>query len=204
MEQEQDIIVDDKSEYVPCPNGFHDAVCVDVEDLGITATNFGPKHKVRLTWQTNKVKDDGSRYLAFKNYNAKLTKGSELRKDLECWRGSEFGEEEAKGFRLQKVIGFPCRIQTVQEKSKKNGNMYANVKVVAPYDGTTPLQPLDYVRVKDRPKSEASQGTQASTPVRQPYQAPAQPAAAIPPGMTTPEAFAAAQGAAAASRPAAF
>ena len=36
------------SRFTPCPEGLHQAVCVDVEDCGVCETPYGPKHKVQL------------------------------------------------------------------------------------------------------------------------------------------------------------
>ena len=40
-----------ESNLAPCPEGLHQAVCVDVVDLGIQQTPWCDKHQVRLVWQ---------------------------------------------------------------------------------------------------------------------------------------------------------
>ena len=37
--------------YTPPPEGSHDAVFCDVEDLGVVETLYGKKHQIRIVWQ---------------------------------------------------------------------------------------------------------------------------------------------------------
>lgn len=141
-----------ESNFSPCPEGLHHAVCVDVVDLGVLQTTFGDKHKVRVVWQ---IEDENvetrRRFEARKQYNLSLHEKATLRKDLEAWRGRKFTDAELKGFDLEKLIAANCQIQVVHDISEE-GTIYANVQAVVPAPkNVAPLRMLDYTRSKDRP-----------------------------------------------------
>ena len=157
--------------FTPCPEGLHHAVCVDVVDLGVVATSFGDKHKVRIIWQIEEENPDtGRRYDASKQYNLSLHEKSTLRKDLEGWRGVKFTEaqlagEDQRGFDIEKLVGVNCQIQIVHDISD-DARIWANVQAVVPAPKNVPkMAALDYTRVKDRPKDR---GNGHSTPKTEP------------------------------------
>lgn len=129
--------------YTPAPEGNHRAVCTRVVDLGTQpGGQWGPKRKVRLTWElTDEIMEytdrDGIKrsgpYLVSKSYNLTLgvsQKPSLLRADLESWRGKPFTAEEETGFDLAQLLNAPCLVNVVHEEGN-NGKLYANIKSVA-------------------------------------------------------------------------
>lgn len=140
-----------ESNFTPCPEGLHHAVCVDVIDLGILQTNWGDKHKVRIVWQVEEENSEtGKRFDVRKQYNLSLHEKATLRKDLESWRGRKFTENELDGFDLEKLLGVNCQVQVVQDITDES-KIYANVQaVVPPPKGAQKLSVLDYTRMKDR------------------------------------------------------
>lgn len=146
-----------ESNFAPCPEGLHHAVCVDVVDLGVLQTTFGDKHKVRLVWQIeDENPDTHRRFDARKQYNLSLHEKATLRKDLESWRGRKFTDEELKGFDLEKLLGANCQIQVVHDIGDE-GKVYANVQAVVPAPKHTPkIAPLDYTREKDKPVAQGN------------------------------------------------
>lgn len=143
--------------FTPAPEGLHHAVCVDVIDLGILQTNWGDKHKVRIVWQIEEVNaETQKRFDVRKQYNLSLHEKATLRKDLEAWRGRKFTEDELRGFDLEKLIGVNCQTQVVQDISDE-GRIYANVQaIVPPPKNVAKLGIHDYVRQKDRPKTQGN------------------------------------------------
>lgn len=142
--------------FIPCPPGQFSAVCCDVVDLGVLEVSFGGKkkkqHKIYISWQVEEVMPDNRPFLISKRYTLSLHEKAALRKDLEAWRGRGFSEEELDGFDVESVIGAPCLINAV-----KNGE-YTNVASIGRlHKSMTPLQVRDYVRVKDRPKTDEVQ-----------------------------------------------
>jgi hypothetical protein len=153
--------------YSPCPIGVHQAVLVDVVDLGLVdSPRYGKKFKVRLAWQIADVDPaTGQRYSAVKTYNNILNKKSALRGDLEKWRGRPFTEDEARHFNLETLLGVPCLLNVVHHTSEQTGATYANVDGVLPLPkGTQKLQPLDYVRYQDRTTTTAAAPTSSREP----------------------------------------
>lgn len=150
---------DNQKEYVQAPEGLSQAVCVDVVDLGLEETKWGAKQKVRLAWQTNETYQDEKtkkerRFVVIAKYTLSLNEKATLRHHLEAWRGKKFTKEELDGFDLEKLIGANCQLQIIHNIAD-NGKTYANIQAIVPIHPTMlKLQPLDYVRVKDRQTGE--------------------------------------------------
>lgn len=139
--------------FAPAPAGVHQAVCVDVVDMGVLEVKWGgevkKQHKVRLVWQIDEAMESGDRYIVQKRYTLSLHEKSNLRKELESWRGRAFTPDELKGFDLEKLIGINCFLNVVQ--TEKDGTTYANVASVMPLKkGMAKMDAEKYTRVKDR------------------------------------------------------
>jgi hypothetical protein len=135
--------------FTPAPEGTHQAVCVDVIDLGMKETTWQGKlkvqHKIDLVWQIAEARDDGKPYQVYKRYTLSLNEKASLRHDLESWRGKPFTIDEEHGFDVETVIGANCLVniqhRTVADKT------YANVVSVMPLiKGMAKIGPLDYKR----------------------------------------------------------
>jgi hypothetical protein len=144
-----------QSSFDPCPEGLHQAVCVDVVDLGMQTTPWGDKHKVELRWQAEEVNPKtGRRFELRKRYGLSLHEKAGLRKDLECWRGRKFTEQELEGFDLEKLIAANCQLQVIHNISDE-GKVYDNVQAIVPHNPkVAKIAPQDYVRQKDREKAQ--------------------------------------------------
>lgn len=112
--------------------GTYLARCFRVVDAGTQPDGpYGEKHKLIITWElpheriTVEGRDLPRSISAF--YNLSLGKKSNLRRDLEAWRGRPFTPEELQGFELGKVLGTACQLTVVH--SEISGK--ANVKSVA-------------------------------------------------------------------------
>lgn len=152
------IIATEGTKFTPAPAGVHQAVCVDVIDMGVLEVTYAgetkKKHKVRVAWQIDALMEDGKTpFLAQKRYTLSLHEKAGLRKDLESWRGRAFTAEELKGFDLEKLLGANCQLNIVHEA--KNGTVYANIMAVMPLGKNMPkMSAINYVRHKDRPTAE--------------------------------------------------
>lgn len=136
-------------EYETPPQGLHNAVCVDVVDLGIVDTPFGPADQIKIVWQLEEETKKGYRFLLSKRYNPSKSPKSNLRKMLEAWRLKPFTKEEMNDFDIEKLIGANCQL-TVGHKITDDAT-YANVlAVTASAKGTTKLYALDYTREVNR------------------------------------------------------
>ena len=153
-----------ESNFSPAPEGLHQAVCVDVIDLGMVEDpQYGPKHKVEVRWQLEDLdpKSDPMhprRFMVQKRYNNVLSTKATLRRDLESWRGRKFSEEELKGFDLDVLVGINCQLQVVHN-IKDEGGVWANVQAIVPLGkGMTKLEPQGYTRVQDRDRTKDGWG----------------------------------------------
>lgn len=152
------IIKEDPSEYPLCPEGLHASVLVDAVDLGIQSSKFGDKHKLSLVFETQEKDEDGKPFILAKRYTWSLHEKSNLRKDLERFRGEKISASELQdGIDLENYIGMSCNILVVHNEVDER--TYGNIESVLPYKDSASgkvayfaLKPSgDYVRVIKRP-----------------------------------------------------
>lgn len=146
-----------------CPEGMYPAVCVDVIDLGLKEDTFQGKtktvHKIRIAWQVDELDDTGRRYFVSKTYNLSGHKKSNLRKDLEVWRGKPFANEGFDEFELEDLVGVNCQI-SVAHRLMPDGETWTMVQAIVPAaKGAPKMAPKEYIRKKDRP-AETNAGPQ--------------------------------------------
>lgn len=113
--------------------GSHLARCCWVIDIGTQDTDFGPKRKLVIGWELPEIQrtfDDnvGPEPAAVtKFYSSSLSEKSNLRKDLELWRGRAFTADElAGGFDLRKLLNAACLL-TITHKANSSGERRAVV-----------------------------------------------------------------------------
>ncbi len=139
--------------FTPAPSGLHQAVCVDVIDMGVLEVTYGGKtkkqRKIRLAWQIDEEMEDGKPFLVQKRYTASLHEKSTLRKELESWRGKPFTDEELAAFDMERLLGVNCQLNI--QHAVKAGETYANVVSIVPLGKNMPkIAARDYVRMQDR------------------------------------------------------
>lgn len=149
----------DSKTFEPAPAGLHQAVCVDVVDMGILevtyAGNTKKQHKIRVVWQLDETMEDGKPFIVQKRYTLSLHEKATLRKELEGWRGKPFTRDEEMGFDVERLIGVNCFINVVH--TAKEGKTYANVAGIVPLKkGMPAISSRDYVRVKDREQTDTT------------------------------------------------
>lgn len=149
-------------EKFPLPDeGTVQAVCAGVWDLGLQSTPFidertgQPKvqHKIVIAWELNQMIDapdseyHGKPYMLSKTYTLSLSEKSNLRHDLESWRGKPFtAEEVANGFDVSKLYGVNCLVGVTHVKKERT---YANItSILPPLKGMEKMTP---VRKQDEP-----------------------------------------------------
>lgn len=148
--------------YETCPAGSFAAVCCDVVDMGMVESTYAGKKKkqpkIRIGWQVDEKRADGSPFIVWKRYTLSLHEKAALRKDLEPWRGRPFTEDELQGWDVESVIGAPCLVSVVQ--NAVSGSVYANVSGIMrlPKGMVAPEIEPSYVRFQDRPKEGEDNG----------------------------------------------
>ena len=119
---------------LPLPEeGSYAALCVMLVDIGIQHVKYKDAEKdvpqVVIVWElageTVEIGNDVVPRTVSKTYTLSLHDRSGLRKDLKSWRGREFTEEELLSFNLCNILGAPCMIQIVHNKTETG--VYANI-----------------------------------------------------------------------------
>jgi hypothetical protein len=121
-----------KKEIVPA--GTHFARCYSMIHIGVVEWEFqGEKkfnNKVRLTWELPyEMRDFGGEQkplVISKEYTLSMHEKSNLRKDLEMWRGKVFTNKELGSFDVTDLLGKTCNLSVIH-KVAKNGNEFAQV-----------------------------------------------------------------------------
>lgn len=129
-------------DYSPVPAGTHIVICDQVIDLGkqkIVSQMYGEsiKHQVYIRWQIPEERaewqdQDGKKQegpaVIGKSYTLSLSDKSNLRKDLQAWRGKPFTPDELRGFDISKLLGVPATLTVTH--TEKDGKTYANIASV--------------------------------------------------------------------------
>jgi len=133
-------------EFKMVPSGTHLARCYRIVDLGTQAAEWNGEtkyqRKIMLGWEIHGdddageplLTDEGKPMAIFKNYTFSWSENSNIRKDLQAWRGQPWSDEEVKRFNLENILGQWCMLNVLQSPGK-NGKIYANVAGISPVPG---------------------------------------------------------------------
>ena len=134
------IITDRSTDFKPVPKGTHLAICTLVVNMGVQPSKFyEPQAKTylgfelpneRLLWRDSKGFEHSGPMRIGQQYTKSLSPKSNLRKDLESWRGSAFTKEELAGFDYSDFLGKACMLTIAHHETEKK--TYANIIAVAP------------------------------------------------------------------------
>jgi hypothetical protein len=116
------------------PAGSYISRCYSMIHIGTNTENIlgveKRMNRVRITWELpNELRDfDGTMkpLVISKEYTLSMHEKANLRKDLENWRGKGFSEDEAKSFEITKLLGVPCLLSIIHEKTTQ-GSEYAKI-----------------------------------------------------------------------------
>lgn len=158
----------------PSKVGAHHGVCCEVSDRGIMDTKFGQKRKICLVFQvaeriegTGNPDIDGRRKEIRRYYNATTGQGSDLRRDLESWRGEPLSDADFNDngqFDVEKVTGVQATIiVTGWTEPDEKQRQYPILGAVLPPDdfaavkrlghkleGANDLEPEGYIPIDER------------------------------------------------------
>ncbi len=126
------IVKDTGNTFSPAPEGLHQAVCVDVIDLGEQDTPWGKKHKIALRFELDSHDPETKKpYQVSKWYTASLSELATLRQHLESWRGRAFTEAELIGFDIEKLVGINAQLSLIHQLTDKK-RTFANIQTIVP------------------------------------------------------------------------
>lgn len=117
-------------DFVRVEPGTYVARCYSMIHIGHVETEYNGEKKVvnqvNLTWELpdelavfNEEKGPEP-YVVSKTYTLSMHEKSNLRKDLESWRGKGFTEAEAAKFDITKLLGVPCILSIVHKPGVKD------------------------------------------------------------------------------------
>lgn len=119
-----------------CPEGTHNAVCVQVVEFGTQKVEFKKgeekeQRRIQLGFQlVDEQTSDGGNMVAYKEFNYTDNPGSDLMKSLKAWLGVEDGD-----FDVATCIGKPCLITIEQVEKKTGGTRDKITTITAPTKG---------------------------------------------------------------------
>lgn len=137
-------------EYQRVPTGATVGICYGVIDVGLQETSYQGQKKLKpqviVLWETpNELMTDGRPFGVSKVYTASMGEISNLRKDIQSWRGSAMTEEQANNFDLTSVLGHACLLNITEAKSGEK--TYTNVTSVMPVIKGMAIPPISNVLV---------------------------------------------------------
>ncbi len=128
------------ADFEPVPAGTYPARCYSMIHIGHIVEQFKGEsktmNKVRLSWELPtelKVfkEENGEQPMVIsKDYTLSMHEKSNLRKDLESWRGKGFTVEESESFDITNLLGVECQISIIH-KTTKAGKTYANISAIS-------------------------------------------------------------------------
>ncbi|MDB4884052.1 MAG: hypothetical protein JWL95_2818 [Gemmatimonadetes bacterium] len=158
-QDDSEFIVSAGPKYTPAPAGPHSAVCCDLINKGKQPTEWKGQQKmvdkIRILFMIDELDEQGKPYIVGRTFTKSLSLNANLRKFLNDWRGKDLTEEEADAFNLVTLLGAPAMIQI--EHNKKDDRTYADIGSIMrlPKGMARMTIAPDYVRVKDRPQTDA-------------------------------------------------
>lgn len=125
-------------EWEIAPQGTHIARCISMIHIGTVAWEYLGEQKntekVRLTFELpmemRSFDEAAEQPMTIdKEYTLSMYEQSNLRKDLESWRGQAFSKEEESSFDITNLLGVACNVSIVHKVSKK-GKEYAVIGAI--------------------------------------------------------------------------
>ena len=150
-----------ESEKTRIPNledGVYSAVSSMIIDLGVQRNERFDKdqRKFLMVWEivgeTITIGEEVLPRIISKEYTYSLGEKSNLKKDLEAWRGQAFTEEELKGFNLLNVLNKGCQLQIINKEN--NGTTYNNIAGIMALAKGMKIESLEKTTVFDTEEPE--------------------------------------------------
>ena len=120
------------------PAGTHVARCYSMIHVGTQEFEWQGEvknnNKIRITFELpNELRtfgEDDRPLVIDKEYNLSLHENSNMRKDLETWRGKAFSHDELQMFDVTKLIGVTCLLSVIHAETKA-GKTYAKINAIS-------------------------------------------------------------------------
>ena len=149
-------------------------MCVDCIDLGMKESQYGPKRKMRITFEIEQRMENGKPFSVSRSFTASLHAKATLSNFLSKWRGRPVGEGEEIDF--DKLIG-ACATLVVSHMVGETGKSFACIDAVSKptkklaasgaYDPAAARKRIEEYAAKDMaatPKKAAQAPQRTATP----------------------------------------
>ena len=139
-------------------DGVYTAISSMLVDLGkqISEKYNNSSRRCIIVWQilNEFIEVNGEQLprVMSKEYTMSLGEKSNLRKDLQAWRGKQFTPEELDGFDLYQVINKGCQLQILN--TENNGKTHTNIVSIMSLPKGTEIQPGDKTLIFDMENKE--------------------------------------------------
>jgi hypothetical protein len=132
-----------EGEYKQVAPGTYVARCISMIEIGTVREEFQGQiksvQKVQIRWELPTElsifdPEKGEQpFSVSKMYTLSMHEKSNLRKDLESWRGGGFSEEDARKFDITKLLSKPCILNIIHRPSKTNpGRTVTEISSIMP------------------------------------------------------------------------
>jgi len=111
------------------------AVCVDVEDLGVVETPYGEKPQIKFAFESDQLDQYGEQRLLIRIFNNYALPSSALTLAMKSWCGRDLVEEKKNGVvNLKSQIGQQAKLK-LESVPTKSGNTFEKiVEILSPGD----------------------------------------------------------------------
>lgn len=125
------------------PEGNHNAVCVQVIDLGTQSSEqWGDKRKVQLAFElTDEKTSDGKAMVVYRQYTFSASPKGNLMKDLKAW----IGKEATGDIDMDILLGRGAAV-TVEHNETERGTFANITNIAALMKGMKPKKPTEPLR----------------------------------------------------------
>lgn len=165
----------DNDNFEKAPTGTIQAVCVFVHDIGLQAGEYQGrphvKHQVIVSWELNERMTQGEYagkpFMVSKYYTLSLSEKSNLRKDLENWRGRAFTADELAGFDVESIRGANCLLSITETENgkRKVSGVAALPKGMVPIEPTQTTPSEKFMEWIEKERAKAVHPTQSTAQV---------------------------------------
>ena len=123
-----------KNDKFDAPEGDYRGKLCRATTVPNKTTAAGGEDRIRLVFEIETPKIPGRRYLAGKNYEPSLAKGSKLREDLASWRGHDLTPREKanKAVDFEGMVGRPADLVIEHCYNNRYAKPFVSIKAIYP------------------------------------------------------------------------
>ena len=155
----------DSDNFEKAPTGTVQAVCTFIHDIGHQPGEYqgrpNVRHQIIVSWELSEKMTQGEYagkpFMVSKYYTLSLSEKSNLRKDLENWRGKAFTAEELAGFDVEAIKNANCLLSITETENgkRKVSGVAALPKGMAPIEASQILPSPKFMEWIEKERAKA-------------------------------------------------